>query len=165
MAQRHQRKRAASRSSVNLSRSPSLVAAFVALLSASLRSHGLAERGDDSSWNFANAKLIPYRRRVRVAGPVRRGDDSSVANRNNDRVNLLVKYKDGHARSRSLSNAANSNDSTLDTWEAHAVSISTISEASTTCFDCLCSLHVILYLSLCTLMSVHNYSLWPFFNY
>ena len=70
--------------------------------------------------------LSSHGRRARAAGSVRGGGSIGV-NSNNGKVNLLVKYKNSVAQTRSLGNI-DSNDSPLNTWQAHITSISTISE-------------------------------------
>eukprot|EP00579_Thalassiosira_antarctica_P015869 CAMPEP_0201945774 /NCGR_PEP_ID=MMETSP0903-20130614/54076_1 /ASSEMBLY_ACC=CAM_ASM_000552 /TAXON_ID=420261 /ORGANISM="Thalassiosira antarctica, Strain CCMP982" /LENGTH=1119 /DNA_ID=CAMNT_0048488849 /DNA_START=137 /DNA_END=3498 /DNA_ORIENTATION=- len=113
MARHHQSKRAASRSSAS---------SLATLVTVALLTHGTADlalaRRDDSSSSHG--------RRARAAGSVRGGGSIGV-NGNNGKVNLLVKYKNSVAQTRSLGNI-DSNDSPLNTWQAHITSTSTISE-------------------------------------
>mmetsp|Transcript_38199 Transcript_38199/g.70109 ORF Transcript_38199/g.70109 Transcript_38199/m.70109 type:complete len:629 (+) Transcript_38199:208-2094(+) len=110
MARHHQSKRAASRSSAS---------SLATLVTVALLTHGTADlalaRRDDSSSSHG--------RRARAAGSVRGGGSIGV----NGTVNLLVKYKNSLAQTRSLGNI-DSNDSPLNTWQAHITSTSTISE-------------------------------------
>eukprot|EP00584_Thalassiosira_punctigera_P005395 CAMPEP_0172545124 /NCGR_PEP_ID=MMETSP1067-20121228/15122_1 /TAXON_ID=265564 ORGANISM="Thalassiosira punctigera, Strain Tpunct2005C2" /NCGR_SAMPLE_ID=MMETSP1067 /ASSEMBLY_ACC=CAM_ASM_000444 /LENGTH=780 /DNA_ID=CAMNT_0013331809 /DNA_START=135 /DNA_END=2474 /DNA_ORIENTATION=- len=123
MARCHQRKRKQTRAVRSLSSSPSLAVAVVAV---ALLTHGAADltfgrRVNSSLDTEARKKFLRgSRRRARAEGSVRGGSS---------KVNLLVKYKNGSAHTRSLSNYE-SNNSTPHTWQAHTTSISTISEDS-----------------------------------